>query len=158
MSYDKQTPGWGHGDSEQACDVRRGNCTDFHSLFLSLSRAEGVPARFEMGFPMSLAGESNHAGGYHCWAWFYDDGAQVWVPVDISEAKLEPKRSDYLFGHLDAERVSFSRGRDVQLPGMKGRPLNYLPSSAYVEVDGKPLDTVVRTLSYSVDGAVGAKD
>ena len=127
MTYDKQTPGWGHGDSERACDVRKGNCTDFHSLFLSLSRAEGVPARFEMGYPMSLAGETDRTGGYHCWAWFYDDGARAWVPVDISEANLEPERSDFLFGHLDAERVAFSRGRDVKLPGMQGRPLNYLP-------------------------------
>ncbi len=158
MTYDKKTPGWGHGDSERACDVHKGNCTDFHSLFMSLSRAEGVPARFEMGYPISLAGEKDHAGGYHCWAWFYDESARAWTPVDISEANLKPERADFLFGHLDAERVTFSRGRDVTLPGMKGGPLNYLPSGAYVEVDGTPLEAVTRTISYTVDGTAKSGD
>src|SRR5512135_1354102 len=27
-TYDKTTPGWGHGDSERFCDVKKGNCTD----------------------------------------------------------------------------------------------------------------------------------
>jgi len=157
MTYDKTTPGWGHGDSERACDVHKGNCTDFHSLFMSLSRAEKVPARFEMGYQTTLKGEKDHVGSYHCWAWFYDDASRAWVPVDISEADLDPERADFLFGHLDAERVTFSRGRDVMLPGMKGKPLNYLPAGAYVEVDGKPFDGVSRSISYTVDAA-GAGD
>ena len=45
MTYDKVAPGWGKGDSERACDVRKGNCTDFHSLFMSLSRAQNVLMR-----------------------------------------------------------------------------------------------------------------
>src|SRR5206468_2492705 len=32
MKYDKTEPGWGNGDTERACDIRKGNCTDFHSL------------------------------------------------------------------------------------------------------------------------------
>jgi len=153
MDYDKTVPGWGHGDSERACDVGKGNCTDFHSLFMSLERAEGVPARFDMGYSTVDGGEKDKAGGYHCWAWFYDDGAKGWVPVDISEADKHPEKTDYFFGHLDAHRVTFSRGRDVRLPEMKGPPLNYLPTGAYVEVDGKPLDEgVTRTISYDVTG------
>jgi hypothetical protein len=153
MVYDKTAPGWGHGDSERACDVHRGNCTDFHSLFMSLSRAEGVPAVFEMGYATLPEGETDHPGGYHCWAWFYDDFSQAWSPVDISEADQHPERADFLFGHLDAERVAFSRGRDVRVPGMHGKPLNYLPTGAYVEVDGVPFDGVSRTISYTVDAS-----
>jgi transglutaminase superfamily protein len=150
MDYDKTVPGWGRGDSERACDVGKGNCTDFHSLFLSLSRAEGVPAVFEMGYSMLPEGETNHAGGYHCWAWFYDDATSAWVPVDISEADRHPEKAEFFFGHLDADRVLFSRGRDVLLPGMKGAPLNYLPSGAYVELDGVPVDRgVTRTITYA---------
>src|ERR1041385_1136801 len=37
MKYDKTIAGWGHGDTERACDLRAGNCTDFHSLFMSLA-------------------------------------------------------------------------------------------------------------------------
>jgi hypothetical protein len=73
------------------------------------------------------------------------------VPVDISEADKNPKKVDFFFGNLDSDRISFSRGRDVRLPGMQGPPLNYLPSSAYVEVDGKPFDGMVRSLSYDVE-------
>lgn len=36
MTYDKTKPGWGKGDTERACDIKAGNCTDFHSLFMSL--------------------------------------------------------------------------------------------------------------------------
>lgn len=148
MDYDKSVPGWGFGDSERACDVGKGNCTDFHSLFMSLSRVKGVPAVFEMGYATRPSGESNRDGGYHCWAWFYRDGA--WTPVDISEADQHPDKADFFFGRLDADRITFSRGRDVVLPGMEGAPLNYVPAGGYLEVDGRPAGEITRTLSYTV--------
>ena len=74
------------------------------------------------------------------------------MPVDISEADKHPEKASYFYGHLDADRITFSRGRDVVLPGMKGAPLNYLPTGAYVEVDGKLLETgITRTISYGAD-------
>ena len=148
MDYDKTVPGWGAGDSERACDVGKGNCTDFHSLFLSLSRAEGTPGYFEMGYSTVPEGESDKEGGYHCWAWFYDGTA--WIPVDISEADKHPEKAEYFFGNLDADRITFSRGRDVRLPGMQGKPLNYLPSGGYLEVDGRPFEGVKRRITYTV--------
>src|SRR5260370_352374 len=33
MRYDKSGSGWGNGDAIWACTAKRGNCTDFHSLF-----------------------------------------------------------------------------------------------------------------------------
>ncbi len=149
MDYDKSVPGYGFGDTERACDVRKGNCTDFHSLFLSLSRAKSVPALFEMGYPTKLAGETDVTGGYHCWAWFFEDGARL--PVDISEADKNPAKTDFFYGNLDADRITFSRGREVTLPGMRGAPLNYVPSGAYAEVDGAPFEGVTRSLSYRVE-------
>jgi len=35
-----------------ACTSKRGNCTDFHSLFIGMMRSSGIPARFEIGFPL----------------------------------------------------------------------------------------------------------
>jgi transglutaminase-like putative cysteine protease len=70
MSYDKSGSGWGRGDAIYACDVRRGNCTDFHSLFIALARSRGIPARFTIGFPIGKA-KSAEIPGYHCWAEFY---------------------------------------------------------------------------------------
>lgn len=148
MDYDKTVPGWGKGDTQRACEVGKGNCTDFHSMYMSLSRLDGVPAVFEMGYSTTPEGETDRVGGYHCWAWFHQNGA--WTPVDISEADKHPEKAEYFYGHLDADRITFSRGRDVRLPGMKGEPLNYLPSGAYVEVDGTPHDAVARSISYEV--------
>jgi hypothetical protein len=85
MKYDKTGTEWGRGDAEWACDSKRGNCTDFHSVFISMARSQGIPARLEIGFPLPAAKTSGDIAGYHCWAEFYDS-KYGWVPVDISEA------------------------------------------------------------------------
>lgn len=112
MSYDKSGTGWGNGDALYACDVRSGNCTDIHSLFIGMARASGIPARFVMGFPLAEEMSEGRIPGYHCWAEFYlqDEG---WIPVDISEAIRHPQRRDYYFGNLDANRIAFTIGRDI---------------------------------------------
>jgi transglutaminase-like putative cysteine protease len=154
VRYDKTGTGWGRGDSLWVCDSKHGNCTDFHSLFISLARAEGIPARFEIGFPIP-SGAAGTVPGYHCWAEFYASGLG-WVPVDISEAWKDPKKHDYFFGSVDANRVQFSVGRDVTLkPKQAGDPLNYF-IYPYVEVDGKPLESVGRKFTYQDAAAPGA--
>ena len=124
MAYDKTAPGWGQGDTERACDVRKGNCTDFHSLFMSLARAKGIPARFVIGFPLTAS--DGVVKGYHCWAEFWLDG-KGWIPVDASDAAKsdDPKIRQYLFGNLDAARVQFTIGRDLELTPKTLDPLNY---------------------------------
>jgi transglutaminase-like putative cysteine protease len=146
VRYDKSGTGWGRGDSLWVCDAKHGNCTDFHSLFISLARAEGIPARFEIGFPVPVGTEGT-IPGYHCWAEFFLNGVG-WVPVDISEAWKDPKKHDYFFGALDANRVQFSVGRDLTLrPKQDGGPLNYF-IYPYVEVDGKPFEGIEKKFSY----------
>lgn len=124
MKYDKSFPGWGNGDSERACDIHAGNCTDFHSLFISLARAKSIPARFVIGFP--VPDNAGKVTGYHCWAEFYVDG-KGWIPVDPSEAAKspDPARRAYLFGNLDPDRVQFTMGRDISLHPTTSAPLNY---------------------------------
>lgn len=137
MSYDKSGKGWGRGDAIYACNVKRGNCTDFHSLFIALARSRGIPARFTIGFPLGAPGTRGTISGYHCWAEFYAGGQ--WVPVDASEAWKHPQLHQYYFGHIDANRVAFTMGRDLVLkPHQTGEPVNFL-IYPYVEVDGKPL-------------------
>ena len=46
LTYGKEKPGWDAGDAVWACESKTGNCTDFHSLFLSLARSRGIPAKF----------------------------------------------------------------------------------------------------------------
>lgn len=138
MRYSKEGVGWGRGDAVWACESGFGNCSDFHSLFMSLCRAYRIPTKFEIGFPLPEKHGAGEIAGYHCWAkfWLADQG---WVPVDISEANKNPKLKDYYFGHLTADRVAFSAGRDLTLvPRQEGGPVNFL-IYPYVEVDGKPL-------------------
>ena len=140
MQYDKTTPGWGRGDTVRACLIGRGNCTDFHSLFISLARAREIPSRFKIGLPIPEAPEGD-IPGYHCWAEFYVNG-KGWVPVDTSEAWKHPEKREYYFGSYDGNRLLVTTGRDIELvPKQKGEPLNifFYP---YVELDGKPFPSI----------------
>lgn len=139
MRYDKSGEGWGRGDAVFACDSKRGNCTDFHSVFIGMLRASGVPARFEIGFPLPADKVEGEIPGYHCWASFYVEGLG-WVPVDASEAWKQPEKRDYFFGAHDEHRVLFTLGRDITLePQQAGEPLNYF-IYPYAEADGKKVE------------------
>ena len=153
LHYDKSGTGWGRGDAIWACDHKRGNCTDFHSLLIGMARSVGIPAKFEIGLPVPDSQPVGTIGGYHCWAEFYLDGIG-WVPVDSSEASKTPAKRDYFFGALDPNRVRLSTGRDITLdPSQRGAPINYFVYP-YVEVDGTPLDRVTQTFTYrDLDGA-----
>ena len=147
MRYDKTGEGWGRGDAVWACTSKRGNCTDFHSLFIGMMRSSGIPARFEIGFPLPEGKTEGEIGGYHCWAEFYLDGIG-WVPVDASEAWKNPKKHDYFFGAHDTNRVFFTYGRDIRLSTeQKGDPLNYF-IYPYVEANGQALKNVQTHFSF----------
>ena len=138
MRYDKSGDGWGRGDAVWACTSKRGNCTDFHSLFIGMMRASGIPARFEIGFPLPEGESEGEIPGYHCWAEFYLNGVG-WVPVDASEAWKNPAKLNYFFGAHDVNRVFFTYGRDIHLSSeQKGAPLNYF-IYPYAEINGQPL-------------------
>jgi transglutaminase-like putative cysteine protease len=147
MTYDKSGDGWGRGDANYACDVGRGNCTDFHSLFMALSRSVKTPVRFWIGFPLPPERGEGRVAGYHCWAEFWAPGAG-WAPVDISEADKHPEKAEYFFGNLDENRLVFSLGRDLVLnPPQQGPPINFF-IYPYVEVDGTPWERVDCRFTY----------
>ena len=147
MKYDKSGEGWGHGDTLWACDSKHGNCTDFHSVFISMARAEKIPARFQIGFPLPADKHAAEVPGYHCWAEFYLDSTG-WVPVDISEAWKHQEKHDYFFGAHDVNRVQFTQGRDLRLaPAQDVAPLNYFVYP-YVEVGGKEHPNVSIAFSF----------
>lgn len=148
MKYDKTGTGWGRGDVLYACDAKKGNCTDFHSLFIAMARSQGIPARFEIGFPLPADKRSAEIAGYHCWSDFYIDG-KGWIPVDISEAWKHPEKRDYFFGSHDVNRVQLTMGRDLRLnPPQDGKPLNYFVYP-YVEVDGQEYPNVSMDFSFA---------
>ena len=155
LKYDKTGTGWGRGDVLYACDAKKGNCTDFHSLFIAMARSQGIPARFEIGFPLPSDKHAAEIAGYHCWSDFYING-KGWIPVDISEAWKHPEKRDYFFGSHDVNRIQFSMGRDLQLnPAQDGKPLNYFVYP-YVEVDGQDYPNVSLSFSFADAGSTVA--
>jgi len=149
MRYIRNGEGWGKGDAVYACDIRSGNCTDFHSYFIALARSVRIPARFAIG--AAIPSERNEGGihGYHCWAEFYADGK--WWPVDISEADKYTDLASYYFGHHPANRIELSRGRDLVVsPGPVSGPINFL-ANPVLEIGGKP---AIAAVEYSFNRIV----
>ena len=104
---------FGNGNSLYACNIGVGNCTDYHSYFMSLGRTMDIPVRFHMGFPIPN-GTEGKVGGYHCWADYFVDG-EGWYPVDISEADKDNTKKEYFFGTVCKNRVEMMVGRDFKL-------------------------------------------
>lgn len=151
----------GVGSSQYCYEKQCGNCTDFHSLYMAVARAGGLPTRIVYGsfFKGPLNGEDADQS-YHCWleTWAPQIG---WIPIDVAVADIfvddfsvtdanargvaltvadgyhGPDRElvDYYFGNLDARRVTWHRGRDLEVPGCNSNPINALPK-AVVEFDG----------------------
>lgn len=116
---------YGTGDANYACDSKSGNCTEFHSYFISLARSAGIPARFAVGAAIPSSRDEGGVDGYHCWAEFYADGK--WWPVDISEANKYSALATYYFGHHPANRIEFTRGRQISPnPLPESGPINFL--------------------------------
>lgn len=151
------------GSTEHCLTTKSGNCTDFHSLWASLARAESIPTRIIYGvfLKKELDGQDVDSS-YHCWPEFYVGGVG-WVPHDVAVADIyhdtfglnadnetlvrrttadgysgpDRRRVDYYFGNIDERRVVFSSGRDLAFdPPCEVGPVNAL-AKAYVEVDGK---------------------
>ncbi len=148
MEYKKEGEGWGHGDALWACTKRYGNCTDFHAFFTALARAEGIPTRFEIGFPIPENQTSGRISGYHCWVQVFLPGAG-WFPIDASEAWKHKERRDLYFGAQPADRILFTVGRDLHLgEGHTTGSLNYF-IYPHVEVAGKKFEEVKTRFQYA---------
>lgn len=114
------------GDLEKARELGCATCTEFHGLYAAYGRALGLPVRIVFGFSLPPDSDGGPIRGYHCWAEVYLPGV-AWFPVDVSEAhKRESKEErDFYFGNLDANRVRFSSGRDIDLePRQSGGPVD----------------------------------
>lgn len=150
MYRDPGVKGCGLGEVDALLHKLGGKCADIHSVFVTLARAEGIPAREVFGIRMPKGKEGDITKSQHCWAEFYSPG-YGWVvvdPADVRKAILERKITlqeahplkEYYFGAVDENRVAFGTGRDLRLnPPQKGKPLNYF-MYPYAEADGKPLN------------------
>lgn len=163
MFRDPETNGCGPGDVCSLLLKPGGKCTDIHSVFVSLCRASGVPAREVFGIRQSKNEHEDVTTWQHCWAEFYLPG-YGWVPVDPADVlkmmlkyKLElggtetKKYQDYYWGAWDAYRVKLAVGRDLILtPPQNGDPINTF-GYPYAEIGGESLDWLdPDTFKYSI--------
>ena len=162
------------GSTEYCLRTKTGNCTDFHSLFSSLTLALGIPTRMVYGSLLkpTLNGLDVDAS-YRCWIQFYAPNLD-WVTLDVSVADIymgdfalteknqklvelttavgyrgaDPAMVDYYFGNLDERRVVWSIGRDLRLdPPQEDGPVNAM-HKMYVEIDGKQSTDWTRHFTY----------
>lgn len=150
MYRDPEVKGCGLGEVKALLKKPGGKCADVHSVFVTLARAAGVPAREVFGIRLPNGKEGDMTEAQHCWAEFHMPG-YGWVVVDPADARkaiLEKKISletakphrDYCFGAVDENRIAFGTGRDIRLnPPQKGEPSTYF-IYPYAEADGKPLN------------------
>jgi len=133
-SKDPTKPNCGIGNAEDCLTNAGGCCTDLHSLFISLARARGIPARLQMGYRLlhKNAGKDIDPG-YRCWAEYFLPG-YGWIPADIVEADAGgAKGRGRWFTGLTNERLWLNQGRDFVL-GTTGR-VNHM-SLGHAEIDG----------------------
>jgi transglutaminase-like putative cysteine protease len=155
VNHDPVGAGSGRGDALWTAESHRGDCTDFHSLFIGMARAAGIPARLVVGFLLPEGQNQGTIPGYHSWAEFYVSGIG-WIPVDVWQTSMDPSRRDYFFGAVDAHRVMVSMGRDVALtPAPEVGRLNYI-AYPYLEADGKPSPIASMDLFFNASGFQGA--
>lgn len=163
MYRDPNVKGCGLGEVAALLGRLGGKCADIHSVFVTLARAAGIPAREVFGIRLPNGKEGDMTKAQHCWAEYFQPG-YGWVvvdPADVRKAMLEKKLTmeeakplrDYYFGAVDENRVAFGTGRDIRLsPPQAGGPLNYF-MYPYAEADGRPLneDLYGFNLGYSIE-------
>ncbi|MCX6777042.1 MAG: transglutaminase domain-containing protein [Candidatus Micrarchaeota archaeon] len=92
MSYDMSIAGL-LKDSKWILSNKKGVCTEYSTLFVTLARAAGIPARFVTGFAYD---ENKSEWSGHSWAEVY---IGKWVPVDATWNEI---------GYLDARHLEIS--------------------------------------------------
>ena len=94
-------------------------CMEFTDLFIAIARAAGIPAREAVGYahttnarlrPLSFVSDVLHA-----WPEYYDEGRQIWIPVDPTWA--DTTGGVNYFDKLDFNHIVFSyHGKSSEYP------------------------------------------
>lgn len=111
---------------------RKGVCDEITSLFISMCRSVGMPARFITGLSYSNINLQNNAWGPHGWAEVYFPGFG-WVPFDVTYKE---------YGFVDATHIKLKTTLDAKETsidyGTKGRNIEIEPGK--LEFNVKVID------------------
>lgn len=118
--------------------ARRGDCGVQNSVFVTMCRIAGIPARWQSGYETKLDN-----WGMHDWAEIYI-APWGWLPADASygvKKSDDPRIADFYCGHQDSYRliVNLDWGRELFPPkqSLRSEPADF--QRGEVEVDGKNL-------------------
>ncbi|MFC1647961.1 transglutaminase domain-containing protein [Nanoarchaeota archaeon] len=117
---------------------RRGVCDELTSLYISMLRTLGIPAKFVYGESYTNIGVFSDDWGPHGWAEVYFPG-YGWVPFDPTYGQ---------YGYLDTGHIKMGESIDARRPSlkyaMKGRYAQigsgHLDIDVDVQMEGKKLD------------------
>lgn len=108
-----------------------GDCTEFADLFIALSRAGGIPARFLEGVTYISDYTTNLGDIKHDWTEVYLPEAG-WVPVDPTWGKTAGRRDAY-FASMTPDHIVVTVGRN--LTALRGYHYYYFE---YWQTEEKP--------------------
>ena len=139
--------------SSWVLEHREGVCDELTNLFLSLTRSQGIPARFVSGLVYS---NINETFGNHGWAEVYIDGE--WVPFDVTFGTLgwvDPSHIKFR-EEIGSNKASVSyewAGQGAQIhataPDIETQILNLSTETlSYVNISIEPLNDAVGKGSY----------
>lgn len=161
--------GCGDGDVLRIMSEEKpgGHCTDINSVFISMLRTAGIPAREMFGIRMTgtdATKTTDITESQHCRAQFYLPGTG-WVEADPADAlkmihnncaddKTSAEAKGYIehyWGNNDQNWVQLVAGRDITLtPKQEGPALNNF-GYPYAEVDGESVNTYApKTFTYTI--------
>jgi transglutaminase-like putative cysteine protease len=124
--------------SEHALTRRRGDCGVQATLFVTLCRAAGVPARWQSGWQTRPGNVDMHD-----WAEIYV-APWGWLPVDPSyglNKSDDPAVREFYFGHQDSYRMivnlDYGRALTPAKASLRSEPADF--QRGEVEIDGRNL-------------------
>ncbi|HZQ47251.1 MAG TPA: transglutaminase domain-containing protein [Verrucomicrobiae bacterium] len=119
--------------------ARRGDCGVQNTVFITMCRIAGIPARWQSGFET----KPGDKWGMHDWAEMYI-APWGWLPADASygvKKSDDPRTEDFYCGHQDSYRmiVNLDWGRELFPPkqSLRSEPGDF--QRGEVEVDGHNL-------------------
>lgn len=119
--------------------LRRGDCGVQNTVFVTMCRIAGIPARWQSGFETRPV----TGIGMHDWAEIHV-APWGWLPADASygvQPSADPRVADFFCGGRDSYRliVNLDWGRDLcpPFPGLRSEPADF--QRGEVAVDGRPL-------------------
>lgn len=114
--------------SSQVFMSRYGKCDEMTSLFISLNRALGIPARFVAGYAYTDSERFRTGWGGHGWAEVWLPG-QGWVPFDVTYGE---------YGYLDASHIALKVAPDA-----KENSIEYTARGNDFALRTQPLDITI---------------